>query len=266
MNTKLFNIKNLIFSILITGIYSCDGRRDFPDIVETDVILENTEILLIQGETENISPRFIPNVFPTRNYSWEIDDPTIANLVPDENNSVTISAEEVGETLVRIISQDKEAISAEAKLKVIASAPINITAEGNLSVNRENKDGSSGKEGSLKLVDGDIGTKYLGNWETPFYITLEFQEGKVVNFYELTSGNDAPDRDPVDWEMQGSNDGENWEVLDERTDEDFSERYFTKEYYFENDMAYSYYRLNIIKNDGSNRLQLSEWAVYSIVE
>ncbi|KAA3472856.1 peptide-N(4)-(N-acetyl-beta-glucosaminyl)asparagine amidase-like isoform X3 [Gossypium australe] len=35
--------------------------------------------------------------------------------------------------------------------------------------------------------------------------------------YELMSANDAPERDPMDWVVEGSNDGgSSWHVLDER--------------------------------------------------
>ncbi len=86
-------------------------------------------------------------------------------------------------------------------------------------MNRENSGGPTGNEGSLKLIDGDLNSKYLSGYEQPFWVTLEFEEEKVVSFYQLTSGNDAPDRDPRDWQIEGSNDGENWEVLDERVDQ-----------------------------------------------
>lgn len=168
MKTKLFNSKNIILLAFIAALFSCEGRRDFPDLVETGVTLDNTDILLISGETEDILPKFIPNINPSRDYMWEIDDSSIADIVVNDDKSVTITAREAGETVLRIVSQDEESLSAEAQLKVISSAPVDITMEGELSVNREGNGGPTGKEGSLKLVDGDPDSKYLANYVQPF--------------------------------------------------------------------------------------------------
>lgn len=157
-------------------------------------------------------------------------------------------------------------MSAEAQLKVIASAPVDITEEGEIMVNRENSGGPTAGEGSLKLVDGDLDSKYLTDYVQPFWVNLEFEEGKVVSFYQLTSGNDASDRDPRDWQIQGSNDGENWEVLDERVDQTFSGRNLTREFYFENNTAYTHYRFNVVNNNGGGLFQMSELALLSILE
>lgn len=266
MNTNLFNLKNIILFTLIVGLTSCEGRRDFPDLVETGVTLDNTDILLISGESEDISPRFVPNIFPARDYVWELDDPSIADLQMNDDKSVTVTGREAGETTLRIISQDQDNLVAEAQLKVIASAPVDITDEAEITVNRENGGGPTGNEGSLKLIDGDLNSKYLSGYVQPFWVTLEFEEEKVVNFYQLTSGNDAPDRDPRDWEIQGSNDGENWEVLDERVDQTFSSRNLTREFYFENDQAYTFYRFNVVNNNGGGLFQMSEWRLLAIPE
>lgn len=85
-----------------------------------------------------------------------------------------------------------------------------------------------------------------------------------MNFYQLTSGNDAPNRDPLDWQIQGSEDGENWEVLDERSGQTFSSRNLTREFYFDNDTGYIYYRFNVINNNGGGLFQMSELSFLSI--
>lgn len=106
MNTKIFNLKSIVLSTFIVALFSCEGRRDFPDLVETGVTLDNTDVLLISGETEDIKPRFVPNINPARDYMWEIDDPSVADLVMNDDQSVTITAREAGETVLRIVSQD----------------------------------------------------------------------------------------------------------------------------------------------------------------
>ena len=76
--------------------------------------------------------------------------------------------------------------------------------------------------------------------------------------YALTSANDAPSRDPRDWTLQGSQDGETWTTLDTQTDQEFPERFHTNEYRLENDTAYLWYRLDITRNWGAGIIQLAE--------
>ncbi|MCH85114.1 peptide-N(4)-(N-acetyl-beta-glucosaminyl)asparagine amidase, partial [Trifolium medium] len=49
--------------------------------------------------------------------------------------------------------------------------------------------------------------------------------------YELMSANDAPERDPMDWILEGSNDeGNSWQVLDKQTSQFFKDRFQRKTY------------------------------------
>ena len=117
-----------------------------------------------------------------------------------------------------------------------------------------------GNEGSLKIIDNDINTKFLINpYVNDLYMQQEFAEPRVVNKYSLTSANDAAARDPKAWVLTGSNDGTTWEELDSREGESFSSRYLTREYNVDNDVAYKYYRLSVTENNGDGLFQLAEW-------
>lgn len=263
MNSKrIFAIKTIVLSVIVVFVTACEGRREFPELEENGVLIDNTDILLVSGETAEISPRYEPNINPTREYAWEIDDPSVADIQMNEDFSVTITAQQAGETTLRIVSQDSDNLTAEAKLKVISSEPIDVTDEGTLTVSQENGGGPGAGEGSPKLVDGDENSKYLSEYKLPFWMTLQFDEAKTINVYTLTSGNDAPGRDPRDWQLLGSNDGENWELLDERNGQDFNGRNLTREFYFSNDTAYTYYRLDVTSNNGGGLFQMSEWRVF----
>lgn len=263
MKIKLYS---LLAVILFSSFFACEGRRDFPDLVESGVNFESADVLLISGQTDTIVARFEPNIIPQRDYTWEVDDPNIADITVNEDKSAAVTATGSGETIIRIVSNDKDKLSAEARLKVIAGAPVDITNQAQISVNRENNGGPEGAEGSLKLVDGDLSSKYLSDYRQPFFVTLQFEESQLINFYRLTSGNDGPDRDPLDWEIQGSNDGENWETLDERNGEKFEGRNQTREFYFDNEVGYNYYRFDVLNNNGGGLFQMSEWALLSIPE
>ncbi|MFT4154967.1 MAG: DUF1735 domain-containing protein [Parafilimonas sp.] len=136
-----------------------------------------------------------------------------------------------------------------------------ITSSGTLTVSNENSDGSDATEGSVRLTDDDYTTKFLYTWVADSWMQLKFDSSYVLNAYTLTSGNDEQSRDPYTWQLQASNDGTNWTVLDERTAYTFSDRLQTVTFEFNqsDDKAYSYYRLYIIENYGATLFQLEEW-------
>ncbi len=75
----------------------------------------------------------------------------------------------------------------------------------------------SDNEGLEKSMDGDAGTKWCVNHEDrPVVWQLELPEARSVASYTLTSANDMPGRDPQDWRLEGSADGQTWTELDRR--------------------------------------------------
>ena len=138
-----------------------------------------------------------------------------------------------------------------------------LTAEGEFSFNYDDApDHNDAKESAIHLVDNDLNTKYLlFNFQTDMYVQEKFPSPTVINGYTLTSGNDAPDRDPKDWNLAASNDGSNWTVIDSRTDQVFTGRKQTIQFNTDNNTAYSYYRLNITANNNGNSglFQCTEW-------
>ncbi|MFY1691257.1 ThuA domain-containing protein [Plantactinospora sp. WMMB782] len=111
------------------------------------------------------------------------------------------------------------------------------------------------------LIDGKTGTKWLTRTPTG-WVVARLAEPKAIAQYALTSANDFTGRDPRDWTLQGSADGETWTDLDRRTGETFSGRFQTKQYSFTNTQAYEYYRLNITANSGEPLIQLAElWLI-----
>ncbi|MEZ4330284.1 MAG: NPCBM/NEW2 domain-containing protein [Myxococcota bacterium] len=74
-------------------------------------------------------------------------------------------------------------------------------------------------EEPVRADDEDVATKWL-----------DFNRGAIVydygvpveiDAYTITTANDAPDRDPVRWALEGSIDGSTWEVLDDQTGADY---------------------------------------------
>jgi signal transduction histidine kinase len=85
---------------------------------------------------------------------------------------------------------------------------------------------------------------------------------KVVRQYALTSANDFPQRDPMDWRLLGSNDdGKTWSVLDERKGVLFPERHQRQLFKLSNRTAFNMYRLEIDRirePSEANSVQLAE--------
>jgi sugar phosphate isomerase/epimerase len=80
----------------------------------------------------------------------------------------------------------------------------------------------------------------------------------IVTAYALTSGNDVPGRDPKEWQVLGSNDGADWHVVDERSDEDFEARYQQRLFKVAKPGEYSHYMLKVANNHGDVSFQISE--------
>ncbi|MEP7144702.1 MAG: DUF1735 domain-containing protein [Ferruginibacter sp.] len=146
------------------------------------------------------------------------------------------------------------------RVDTISRLEKDITSLATLTVSRENGGGSGAGEGSPKLVDGDYNSKFLTDgFPQDFWVQLTFPTARIIGAYTITSGNDAEDRDMKDWNLSGSNDGATWTVLDTHTGETFSGRNLTKRYEFTNTTAYKQYRINVLANNGSNLIQVSEW-------
>jgi len=118
--------------------------------------------------------------------------------------------------------------------------------------------GAVGHEGPEKAFDGDSGTKYCTKSPT-MWIQYAFDTGKKrITAYAITTANDHPERDPKDWTLQGTNDGETWDVVDRRPGEKFSDRFQRRRFEVTKPGDYAVYKLDVTKNHGENTSQLSE--------
>lgn len=107
-------------------------------------------------------------------------------------------------------------------------------------------------QGADKAFDNILSTRWVTSVNGPAWLQYDYgtNNKKTVNGYTLTSASDTPQRDPKDWEFQGSNNGTTWTTLDTRTGEAFTNRLENKTYSFTNTTPYQYYRLNVTANSG----------------
>lgn len=115
-----------------------------------------------------------------------------------------------------------------------------------------------------KIVDNDKNTSFVTP-HSKFYLLWNGNKSIAINYYSLTSASDASEKDPKSWVLHGSEDNKIWVQLDKQVNQTFTERQETKEYEFENDGTYRYYRLSIETNGGGASTQIAEWVLKGIV-
>ncbi|CAA0815586.1 Peptide-N(4)-(N-acetyl-beta-glucosaminyl)asparagine amidase [Striga hermonthica] len=105
---------------------------------------------------------------------------------------------------------------------------------------------ASGEELPFGIATCAFDGTRLSKWEEPngatgcwiIYKVVENCMHKLIA-YELMSANDAPERDPMDWILEGSEDGgSNWHVLDEQTSQIFSKRFQRKTFTIEKSRSF----------------------------
>lgn len=152
----------------------------------------------------------------------------------------------------------------------VTNSPGNV-----FTVSHDHNGGADAGEGSKKLIDNNTASKFLVSDMSlrgkinNFWYQMAFASPIILGAYTMTSGNDAPERDPRDWKLMGSNDGSNWTDLDVKTGQAFSGRNMTVRYEFANNTAYKYYRLQITLLQGGltqGLFQQSEWRLIEFYE
>jgi predicted alpha-1,2-mannosidase len=114
---------------------------------------------------------------------------------------------------------------------------------------------------AVNLTDGNPASKWLA-FERTATITYLLDSPQTATEWSLTSGNDAPERDPRAVTLQGSADGgANWVDLDAQPAVAFTGRGATNEYAVTAPGAYDAYRLDITQNAGAGLTQLADWSL-----
>ncbi|WP_445518761.1 discoidin domain-containing protein [Streptomyces sp. NEAU-174] len=104
--------------------------------------------------------------------------------------------------------------------------------------------------------------KWLGHGDRA-WLEFTLRRPVAVGHYVLTSADDMPGRDPKDWTLKGSNDGEHWADLDSRVEESFAHRHQPRGFTFAATTAYRHYRLEITRNAGEDQIQLSQVRLFT---
>lgn len=134
---------------------------------------------------------------------------------------------------------------------------------------------ASGEELPFGIATSAFDGTYISKWEEPngakgCSIIYKTRDGKMhdLEAYELTSANDAPERDPMDWIVEGSTDGgSSWNVLDERTSQMFEERFQRKTFKVESvrimSNAFRFKFLAVCDSNATSRFQIGSIDLYA---
>ena len=115
-----------------------------------------------------------------------------------------------------------------------------------------------------RLNDGNRTTCYRATFTEPISIIFTYNQPINVNTYGITASKNEPTRDPADWIFEGTNDGETWTLLDNRSGQTFSNRYATQFYYAETESFFHTYRLTVTAINGGNQIQIGELQLLSL--
>jgi len=113
-------------------------------------------------------------------------------------------------------------------------------------------------EVAAAAVDGSTSSKWL-TFSPTGWLQVELAEPRPVTTWSLTSAGDAPERDPREVRLLGSDDGQSWTEVDRRTDLSFPARLSAQRFDLDAPSGpHRFYRLQVDQNAGGPLLQLAE--------
>ena len=114
-------------------------------------------------------------------------------------------------------------------------------------------------EAAVWAADGDANTKWLV-FSSTGWLQYRLRRPCRSPSYTLTSGGDAPERDPKNWVLKGSNDGSTWTTLDTQTNQTWADadRKVKKSYTIAT-RARTATTDSTIANHSGGLIQLADW-------
>lgn len=183
-----------------------------------------------------------------------------------EDTTTTTKAEETTTTKVEETTTTKveETTTAIQEITTPASETIvnsDLSAKYDKIDSASSSSVGSGSETTDNLFDGNVNTKAFIGSASGIRIAWQMKEAVVVNSYTLTTANDTAtysNRNPVKWQLYGSNDATAWIQIDAVTNGGMGAVNYTG-YSYDTDVKdpYQYYLLQV-ENTGGGGLQLSE--------
>lgn len=120
-------------------------------------------------------------------------------------------------------------------------------------------------DGLENLTDNSEETIYSAQSGST-WMQYESPSSVKLRRYTITSAKDDSGKDPLHWKLLGSDDGENWQILDERYHAEFEERSQTISYTVPIEGMFTYFRLDVMATKGGQNLEIAEWQMFGEFE
>lgn len=151
------------------------------------------------------------------------------------------------------------AFSANAQAPIFNSG-MTVVTEGSVS--------SPYGEEVWSIIDGDVYTKFLDfDYSDGAGFTVDLGgTTAIASSIDITTANDSEGRDPMNYEVLGSNDGVAFTSIATGSIPCVYDRFLTRSFSFSNTIAYSYYRIIFTDQCSSeNSLQIAEVQLFETV-
>jgi hypothetical protein len=120
---------------------------------------------------------------------------------------------------------------------------------------------SPAAEQAPNVLDGNPETKYLNFDKLNTGFTVTPAGATTIRGIALTSANDAPERDPASFKIEGSVNGTSFTTIAEGPVSVFPARFLRREFYFDNSTAYTSYRVTfptVANASNANSMQIAD--------
>lgn len=129
---------------------------------------------------------------------------------------------------------------------------------------RDNR--SPNSEDAQRVIDNNPKTKYLNFGKGGSGLLITLPDPAIVTRLELTAANDAPQRDPAAYLLEGSDDGKVFHKIDRRAVPLFADRYASQSFTIDNSEAYLVYRLTfplLQGGEGADAMQIADVRLFA---
>lgn len=149
------------------------------------------------------------------------------------------------------------------KPKLVDTSMYRNAITGGNAVATASSPGFNDRESVAKAFDQDAKTKYCTPSPTP-WLQLQFTQAPPapVAAYAITSANDSPSRDPRQWQLLASSDGEAWTTIDSQKDVAWFGRHEKALFVLKKPAAGPFFRLLIEANSGDKSFQIAELELF----
>lgn len=113
-----------------------------------------------------------------------------------------------------------------------------------------------------KLINNSISQKYCAPGHPTGWVQYESTKSVLLGGYSISNAIHIIERNLKAWELLGSTDGVNWDVIDKQENQNFFMRLNTIEYKVNPSKEYKYFKLNILENYGGSEFQFAKWQLF----